>query len=146
MSLTLSQITYEYHLRRRLAGFQTASGCERTLAPFYAQRKWWSYSWSQCYSLTDEWPLTKVKGSKVIVTRLSNVSAARKRQRIAISTSHLMKIFTVRGKTRNTLSRSLGWLRGPAVEHWSSAGVLSLSCARPTGQPTRPTQPFILSG
>jgi len=23
-----------------------------------------------------------------------------------------------------------GWLRGPAVEHWSLADVLSLSCAR----------------
>ena len=23
------------------------------------------------------------------------------------------------------------WLRGPAVEHWSLADVLSLSCARP---------------
>jgi len=26
--------------------------------------------------------------------------------------------------------RPLGWLRGPAVEHWSLADVLSLSCAR----------------
>ena len=52
-----------------------------------------------------------------------------------------------------------GWLRGPAVEHRSLAGVLSLSCVRlvswvttyvgklsAIGQPTRPTQPFILSG
>jgi len=26
--------------------------------------------------------------------------------------------------------RGTSWLRGPAVEHWSLAGVLSLSCAR----------------
>ena len=26
---------------------------------------------------------------------------------------------------------SSGWLCGPAVEHWSLAGVLLLSCARP---------------
>ena len=25
----------------------------------------------------------------------------------------------------------LGWLRGPVVERWSLAGMLSLSCARP---------------
>ena len=28
------------------------------------------------------------------------------------------------------LQKSLGWLRGPAVEHRSLADVLSLSCAR----------------
>jgi len=48
-----------------------------------------------------------------------------------------------------------GWWRGSVVECRSLAGELSLSCARPaahvgkpsaTGQPTRPTQPFILSG
>ena len=53
------------------------------------------------------------------------------------------------------------WFRGTAVERWSLTGELSLSCARPgnswrvttyvgkpsaIGQPTRPTQPFILSG
>ena len=61
---------------------------------------------------------------------------------------------------RLPLSFTLRWLRGPAVEHWSLADVLSLSCARlvadgvttyvgrpsAIGQPTRPTQPFILSG
>ena len=27
-------------------------------------------------------------------------------------------------------NRGFSWLRGPAVEHWSLADVLSLSCAR----------------
>jgi len=50
----------------------------------------------------------------------------------------------------------LGWLHDTVVERWSVTGELSLSYARPwwvttyvgkpsaTGQPTRPTQPFIL--
>ena len=29
-----------------------------------------------------------------------------------------------------TTVQQTGWLRGPAVEHWSLADVLSLSCAR----------------
>jgi len=44
------------------------------------------------------------------------------------------------------------WWRGTVVERQSLAGKLSLSCAQPyvgkpstTGQPTRPTQPFVLS-
>jgi len=68
------------------------------------------------------------------------------------------------GSPSNTMSpgprpTSVPPLRGPAVVRRSLAGVLSLSCARPVadwrplvgkpsviGQPTRPTQPFILSG
>jgi len=46
------------------------------------------------------------------------------------------------------------WLRGTVVERWSLIGELSLPCRRrvtsyvgkasAVGQPTRPTQPFIL--
>jgi len=52
---------------------------------------------------------------------------------------------------------SYGWLRGSVIERWSLTGELSLSTntvlrstcvGKPSavGQPTRPTQPFILSG
>jgi len=40
----------------------------------------------------------------------------------------------IRPHRRTTYVESIcrcGWLRGPAVEHQSLAGVLSLSCARP---------------
>jgi len=60
-----------------------------------------------------------------------------------------------------SLLTTTNWWRSPAVEHRSLAGLLSLSCARlaadawvttyvgkpsDVSQPTRPTQPFILSG
>jgi len=45
----------------------------------------------------------------------------------------------------------VGWWRVTVAERPSLVGKLSLSCARPgkssaAGQPTRQTQPFILSG
>jgi len=36
----------------------------------------------------------------------------------------------IREIQRGCEAESLGWLRGPAVEHRSLAGVLSLSCVR----------------
>jgi len=37
------------------------------------------------------------------------------------------------GNTTKENSTVFCWLHGPVVEHWSLAGVLLLSCARPVG-------------
>jgi len=56
--------------------------------------------------------------------------------------------FTLLPKWSIRMHTAYIWFHGSAVEHWSLTGEHSLSCARPTadGQPSRPTQPFNLSG
>jgi len=69
---------------------------------------------------------------------------------VALENEHgkceLTVTLVVLGKT--TPSCFVGWLGGSVVERRSLIGELSLLCAsRPLlGQPTRPTQPFILTG
>ena len=55
---------------------------------------------------------------------------------VGTSTEYALRLQTYSNNGQPPFNSSLalpplfGWLRGPAVEHWSLAAVLSLSCAR----------------
>ena len=64
------------------------------------------------------------------VLRLSRIQLDIEDQSVSSLVHHQQTFLCCKSSYAAVLASRAGWLRGPAVEHRSLAGVLSLSCAR----------------